>query len=268
MKTTGSLHKVICFLVFSNFWGCGTGTTPEAISGGEAGGSNTGILGTWEGIYISKTVGNNQQEAPINVVFEGSSEEAGRFSMRLTQTENANVKGTFRNFAGKSLILSLQESSVSTLGLTGSTTDLPYDLTGNSLQLANERVTIKLARAGQNQQNPTNKPAAEPTSVGVYGRWKCKDDLGKVWSSNIRPEDKFSIDVSNPSGGQSYLWLDGRLEKGVQGTPDLLVVERSSQAKYKGLIFKIEKSDETSLNLIRSQLDNQNGTETIKCSRV
>jgi hypothetical protein len=268
MKTTGYVYRYLCLLAFGPIWACGTGTSPESISGGEPGGSNTGILGAWEGIYISKTVNNSQQEAPINVVFDGSSEESGRFSMRLIQTDSANVKGTFRNFAGKSLILSLQESSVSTLGLTGSTTDLPYDLTGNSLQLANDRVTIKLSRSGQNQQNPTNKSPADTSPVGLYGRWKCKDDLGKVWSSNIRPEDKFSIDVSNPNSGQSYLWLDGRVEKGAQGTPDLLVVERSSQPKYKGLIFKVEKGDDTSLSLVRSQLDNQNGTETIKCNRI
>lgn len=200
--------------------------------------------------------------------FEGTSEEEGRFLMRLIQTENANVKGTFRNFAGKSLILAIQESTVSTLGLTGSTTDLPYDLTGNSLQISNDRVTLKLMRSGQNQVGPSGSKAPVEGPVGIYGRWKCKDNLGKIWSSNIRPEDKFSIDVSDPSNGQSYLWLDGRVEKGSQGVPDLLIVERSSQSKYKGLVLKTEKSDESNLSLIRSQIENQGGAETIKCSRI
>jgi hypothetical protein len=258
-------HLMICLSLVS--FGCGgDATSPGAVGGGETGPASAGILGIWEGLYISKTLGLNQQESTAVVTFEGETESQGRFTINLAQIENASVKGVFKNFAGKSLILNVEESSVSTLGLTGATTDLPYELTGHSLQLGNDRVTLKLTRKGDGPKGPGKNPAEKPT--GLYGRWKCNDALAKIWSVNIRSENRFSIDVTEPNNGQSYLWLDGRVAKAAQGENSLLIVEKSSNPKYKGMQMKAELQSETALILLRSQLDDQKPSESVSCSKV
>ena len=72
---------------------------------------------------------------------------AGDF-FEIPPGHDAYVEGSYRDFQGKSLMLKVKKSTVSTVGNDGTTTDLSYGLVGNDLELYNDRVLIRLQRPG------------------------------------------------------------------------------------------------------------------------
>jgi hypothetical protein len=264
------LRKIAIFLLIS---GCGVDEKKLPTSGSEFEESQFGLIGTWEGILINKA-GSAQENSPttskaqevsVLVKFEGKTDQEGKFLFNLKDSENALVKGNFKNFAGKSLILSILESNVSALGLTGSNTDFPYELIGNNLLLTNDRMTLKLTRANLNP-NKESSPEGQSPEKSYFARWKCQDVSDRVWLLNIKDDRKFTLDITNAKSSKKFLWLDGRVE-GEEEMKFLLVVERSQIEKYLGMILIGEILKDSKLLIRRRAMDENENYEKISCLR-
>lgn len=276
MKKQGFFAYTLSSMVFLGpltTIGCGKAEEKLPVSGSEISPSDSGIIGLWDGILITKsaigTIENPKpsgiQEVPVTMKIEGKSDKEGAFAIILKNVENAIVKGSFRNFAGKSLILSITDSNVSYLGLNGSNTDLPYELTGNSLLFSNEKMTLKLTKIVEKDKEKETPGEANSAAVGVFSRWKCQDSNNKVWVLNIKPDKTFNLDIASEKTSRKFLWLDGRIE--ISNDRDfLLIAEDSNNEKYRGLKLVGELLDLNRVVLRRSANDAQS-FESVNCSR-
>ena len=262
------------FFLYFIFGGCSSVDEKLPTSGSEYRGSSSGLIGSWEGLLIAKSVVSRiesaaspeTQEMPIVMKLLGKTDDQGQFFIYEKKTDAVKVSGNFRNFAGKSLMLSINSSNFSLFGLAGSDTDFPYELTGNSLLLSNDRATLKLSRI-IDSLNSRGEDEDLSDEKKIFTRWKCEDSMAKDWILQLKPEQKFSLDILSKDSRPQFLWMDGRIESG-KNYQFLLLVERSSNGKYKGLRLIGEYKNQSEIVIRRSASEEQPGFEKVECHRA
>lgn len=233
------LFRGVPFLIV----GCGGMTTPAGVGpdgSNGAQGQGYSLAGEWEGLYKSKqNDASSIKETKAKLTIEPTGNLIGQFKLELPAYDSANVTALYRDFAGKSLMIDITASNFSTLGLTGSKTDLPYELVGDALELGNERFTLKLARQGKAQESTgnTNTGSSSPTnSSDLVGRWTCQDSTRYAWKINMKSPSSFAIDIIDTIGSQASVWMDGTASVASQGalSTATLKIEASDVTKYVG----------------------------------
>lgn len=253
--------------------GCGgvttpTGVGPDGTNGGQAQGYS--LAGEWLGLYKAKqTDTSGVRETKAKLTIEPTGNLIGQFKLELPAYDSANVTAMYRDFAGKSLMIDITASNFSTLGLTGSKTDLPYELVGDALELGNERFTLKLARQGKSPENTgnANSGATMPTSSSdLTGRWTCQDSSRYAWKVNMKSATTFAIDILDTAGSQASVWMDGTATTTSQGTLSTatLRIDASDVTKYVGKTLILSQKEKDSATLAKPD----ERTASLSCSRT
>jgi hypothetical protein len=228
------------------------------------------LAGEWLGLYKAKqTDTSGVRETKAKLTIEPTGNLIGQFKLELPAYDSANVTAMYRDFAGKSLMIDITASNFSTLGLTGSKTDLPYELVGDALELGNERFTLKLARQGKSPENTSNanSGATTPTSSNdLTGRWTCQDSSRYAWKVNVKSATTFAIDILDTAGSQASVWMDGTATTATQGTLSTatLRIDASDVTKYVGKTLILSQKEKDSATLAKPD----ERTPSLSCSRT
>ncbi len=216
-------------------------TTGSDGGGGGGGGNGNGanaspsatysFLGTWGGVYKNSDTGAELRQTEASASFQALSTDAGTFRIDLPQLNNVYVTGTYQIFSQASLFLHIAQSTISTLGEANSTTEISYTLLGSSLELHNERVSLKFLRSGAAPNGQANGSGGAPGGANgntngaadpVYGQWRCTDHLGYQWQANLRDNSLFHIQISDTKAERGIIWLQGSLSiTRAPGRPDV-----------------------------------------------
>lgn len=265
---TGKAHKkharmIVCFMRVAPILplGCGGVTTPAGVGpNGEAPAQGQGysLAGEWLGLYKAKqTDASTVRETKAKLTIEPTGSLIGQFKLELPAYDSANVSAMYRDFAGKSLMIDITASNFSTLGLTGSKTDLPYELVGDTLELGNERFTLKLARQGKTQEDsssPAKNGGATPASSNdLVGRWTCQDSSRYAWRINMKSPTLFALDIVDTVGTQASVWMDGSATSATLGSlySATLRIEASDVLKYVGKTLTLTQKEKDSASLTK-----------------
>ncbi len=250
-------------------------SVPPGGGGGGGGGAGEGgegdataaisFLGTWSGTFKNKDAeeGSALRETTANASFtadEESSDEApsGAFAFTFPELEGVQVKGTFRDFGARSLMLTVSESNLSVMGNKGSKLTFDYVVVGPGLELTNERVRLLLEKTSgpSTPRNPTTTAPAHP----YVGRWSCSDAGGRTWDVHMKSLTKFNADIRLPD--EPSIWYDGTVELLPDGEAHgaKLTVTSSNVAKYEGSILYFTRNTDVTATVTR-------GAEAIPCDK-
>lgn len=252
-------QKIAHFFVVFALSACGAGAGVTGGGGGLPGsGDATGtegswLSGSWKGNYKAKDQdpGSALRETTAEATFKETESLAGEFSLKLPALENVAVTGTYHDFQGKSLLLDIKESNLSTVGSPKSSAEMTYSLVGNALELSNDRITIRLVRssgAGDEQ-----KPDDGKKKDVVIDDWLCKDNQALNWKFKIS-EASFTLDVFDSTGTREGVWMKGdvKITRGTTDADAVLTVTSSGQKdKYKGLELRANTMGDNLMNLRR-----------------
>jgi len=273
-------QKAVIFSIVLATFGCrgaGDGSAGQGGDGDGQGGQGTWLAGDWSGDYknAQAAAGASLNETTVKASFKETGDHAGDFTFELPLLDKVYVKGTYNDFQGKSLLLNVKESTLSTIGTPGAPTDMNYELVGNSLELSNDRVSLRLLRTGSSddsssdqKDNTDDATADEP----LLGRWACADKAGDSWQLYVKSITAFSIDIYPPGGSSSSLWLDGgvAIPVGQSDTDGVLTVTSSANSKYVGMELHAKLQNNAMMTLQRYGTD-RNGqkalVETMNCNR-
>lgn len=274
MRTFWSRPLISVLLaVTAAFYGCRQGGDDGGNGSGDGSGEGDAtarwLTGDWTGNYKNKDAeeGSSLRETTAKATFKITEDgkRVGDFVFDFPLLEDVKVSGTFRDFAGKSLMLTIKHSDISTIGNSGSTTDMSYDLVGDSLELYNERVRLRLVREGEATDDGGDEgdDGEQKASNPLFYRWTCNDARGYVWEVNVKDASKFTIDVFEDNGAS--LWMDGSVALQAEGAAfnAALTVTSAQIAKYEGMELQARLTGAYSMELKRL---GQNG-ETMGCVR-
>ena len=252
-------------LVVSLFSCKGAGNNADG-GGGAANPAATGsFIGKWAGKYVNKDNSTSLSETPVQASFESNDAKTGTFRFDLTQIQNAFATGTYTILDQVTLMLDIKQSTVSSIGMSGTKNLITYHLLGNSLELSNEQVKMVFAPDKSAETTPSNREAQAPppsntgnaTTGGpsdpLFGPWLCFDKAGNRWQMNLQQDSGFYIEVYSATGQRGSIWLSGTLKiTRATGKPDAdLVVENSSVAKYQGMELQLFMKGVGNLQLVR-----------------
>lgn len=276
-----ALVRLLVLAVFATrLAACDSGT---GVNGGpaEGGGPASGdarsswLTGGWKGNYKNKEAeeGTTLRETTAEATFKETEALTGEFEIKLPALENVSVKGTYHDFQGKSLLLEIVESSLSTIGSPNSSTDMDYQLVGDALELHNDRITIRLVRSADEQASEEDEAAAGKKKDVAIDDWLCRDGQGFNWKIDLR-ETFFALDVFDPNGARQSLAMKGEV-KITRGSTDadvvLTVTSSSEKDKYKGLELRGNTMGDNLMNL-RRMVVGQDGTkgvgEVMQCNTI
>jgi hypothetical protein len=253
---------------------CGGVTNPAGVGpDGAAGAQGQGysLAGEWVGLYKAKqTDTSTVRETKAKLTIEPTGNLIGQFKLELPAYDSANVTAMYRDFAGKSLMIDITASNFSTLGLTGSKTDLPYELVGDALELGNERFTLKLARQGKTQEDTSNSTNNGSTSLApssdLVGRWTCQDSSRYAWKINMKSSTNFAVDILDTVGTQASVWMDGSATTTAQGSlyTATLRIDASDVTKYVGKTLILTQKEKDTATLTKPD----ERTPTLACVRT
>src|SRR5262245_4117272 len=129
----GFWQKILRLAAVTALCACSGGNAPAGAGAGGDGGDGHGadatawITGKWKGTFAFKS--DEPDETPATAEFidaDADEKGAGTFTITLPKKDDLTVKGDFQDFANKSLMLTVKESSISALGIPGSTTRVDY----------------------------------------------------------------------------------------------------------------------------------------------
>jgi hypothetical protein len=225
--------------------GCGR-KTPELPPAPDAESPTLSINGIWRGVALEK----KEDRKPINVEFEFADNRA--FKFRHTDSEEAAASGTFENYMGKNLMLKLEQSNITNLGLAGSTIGFDFEQAGEDIRLSNIAIEYLLKRktAGegdaQKVQDPQNP--AEPLLAGI---WHCRDRYESSWTINFADHDSFWAIVENKQS-KKPLRIAGKIQSfdAKTGSGELVVTEDSSPTiNYAGTRVTIQNTSTNTMDV-------------------
>lgn len=250
----------------------GSGVT-EGVGEGDGAGGEEGdtawITGEWAGNVRGKENGQdgaNLVETTVEAKFTSDQAKTGSFEFLMPQLDKVVVKGTFADFAGKSLLLTIKESNFSTLGMPGNTTDLDYALVGDALELSNARIVLKLIRKSDGSGAGDGGEDGDTTPSAFVDDWSCGDQAGRTWKLNLGSENTFAIkvyDVPSP-----VLMMTG--EYTIENETVVMNVANSSQTNYVGQLLTAKLEGEGTLRLyrmIRTGNDTATAGDNFTCGR-
>ncbi len=232
------------------------------------------LTGDWSGHMINKTVseGSNLRESSITAAFKFTNDTEGNFVFTLPTLENATARGSFSDFAGKSLHLTIDKSSISTLGASSTSTSVNYTMIGSSMELSNDRVALQLIKgAKKDPQKPDDDSNSAPGD-DLVGSWACQDSNSKTWSIVTKSRTEFFAEVFGNSSAPA-IWLGGGMTISTtaeNGTRAVASVINSSNSNYVGMrfYFTFKSADVIVIERLKSKDDSDDSVEdTFECPR-
>ncbi len=250
--------------------GGGPGSSGDAKEGG------SWLTGDWKGNYKSKDKETDDvtalRETSAEATFKETETRTGEFTIKLPALDKVSVSGIYHDFQGKSLLLEIKQSNLSTIGSPNSSTDMDYDLVGDALELHNERITIRLVR-GTGSGDEDVEDGEDPNKDKVVDDWLCRDANAFSWKIEIK-EATFALDVFDPTGSRESVWMRGdvKITRGQTDADAVLTVTSSGQKdKYKGLELR-GNTHGTNLMNLRRMVTNADGSksfgETMQCNTI
>lgn len=264
------------FVAVSSACDSGTGVTGAEGNGPSSGDAKSSWLtGGWKGNYKNKEAeeGTTLRETTAEATFTETEALTGEFEIKLPALDNVSVKGIYHDFQGKSLLLEIKESSLSTIGSPNSSTDMDYDLVGDALELHNDRITIRLVRTAEEAADDEADDEAGKKKDVAIDDWLCRDGQGFNWKIDLK-ETSFALDVFDPDGARESLAMKGDV-KITRGSTDadvvLTVTSSSEKDKYKGLELRGNTMGDNLMNL-RRMITAQDGSkavgEVMQCNTI
>lgn len=204
------------------------------------------ISGIWRGVALEK----KEDRKPVNVEFNFA--ENHTFKFRHTDSEEAAASGTFDNYLGKNLMLKLEQSNITSLGLAGTTIGFEFERAGEDVRLSNNTIEYLLKHKADGEgdakkpQDPKNP--ADPLLSGI---WHCIDRFENNWTINIADRESFwAIVESNQS--KKPLRISGKIQSfdANTGLGELIVTEDSSSTiNYTGTRVELQNTSATTMNV-------------------
>jgi hypothetical protein len=234
------------------------------------------LTGEWNGHMINETVaeGSSLRVNSINAEFTFSNDTEGSFVFTLPTLESASAKGNFSDFAGKSLHLTIDKSSISVIGASSSSAIVDYTIIGKNMELSNDRFSLQLIKgAKKTDQNSggddsnTNTPADN-----LVGSWECKDSTNKNWNIVTKSRTEFFIEVFGNSSAPA-VWLGGGMTVSTtveEGTRALGSVINSNNTDYVGMRFNFifKSANVIVVERLKSKDDSDDAVEdSFECPR-
>ena len=273
-----SLHYITVLVSILSFSACssvdlggkeGSDAAPTTFKGQ--------LTGDWGGHLINKTVsdGSSLHVSNINAEFKFKNDTEGTFVFTLPTLENAAARGSFSDFAGKSLHLTIDKSSISTLGASSTSTSVNYTIIGSSMELSNDRISLQLIKGakkpaptpGDDDSDQGNKPADN-----LVGAWECKDSASNTWNIVTKSHTEFFAEVFGNSSAPA-IWLGGGMsisttaEAGTRATASVI---NSSTSTYVGMrfYFTFKSANVITVERLKSKDDSDDTVDdTFDCSR-
>lgn len=163
------------------------------------------FIGNWRGVY-SPLNGDGKADGdshPVNVTFKDEGGlEGGAFALTLTDADAATAKGTWTEFMGKTLNLTVENSSIS--HISKKLLQMSYDLTGNSVNIHNEDFKLMISRVKPSPGEGGGNGTSTPTTPA--GQWTC-NGLGRVTELSIAGDYRWRATIK--SEGSSMLLVAG-----------------------------------------------------------
>jgi hypothetical protein len=266
-----SVAGVACKGAGNQVGGGAPGTQGNGDAAGDAG---DWLHGEWTGNYVNKEAdaGSTLKETTAHAVFvvDEDSVDSGTFEFTLPMLDDVHVSGTFRDFARKSLMLKINESNLSAVGLSGASTSLDYDMVGDALELSNDRVVFRLLRGGDGDDGDDDDDEDDGDGVpSLLGAWSCDDAHGHTWRVNMRSAEAFSIDVYDSGSTSAGIRMDGGVVAAAGDTLEAgaLEVTWCNVADYVGMKLSAERRGNDELRLARLAADSSEETEVMFCAR-
>jgi hypothetical protein len=242
-------YSISLLIIALSFFSCGKkddknssgGATPLPLTAAEQ------ISGEWNGIYRGMVDGRPSSDAyVVNANFSSD----GKFQIVNPNDVSAFVRGNWNEFQGKSLLLSVSESSIPKIGLAGALIEASYDLVGSQLRFGSATFEVKLSKKA------VSTPA-DPVSSKIFGKWRCKSGDNRVSVLELLESSEFRL--SSQGRGERVFIAKGAIESS-SGNSFRLITRQSSDPVPSGSVFIFEingelgtlrfsRSDNTSVDL-------------------
>jgi hypothetical protein len=265
---------LICAAISAGAAGCRATDIPGADgNNADSEGGHAWLTGDWTGLYEGKGKNSSLDEdekVPTSGAiawFKASddsteSDPRGTFRIELTDIDNAYVTGKYRDFQNTSLQLTIDESTLSSIGVSGKTSSMDYDLLGSDLALTTRKARIELTRkTDADKENEKDKDGDDGKDDGdtpaatIVGTYSCKDQAAHDWRIVIPDAGSFSIAVSGD--GLSSLTMSGSLQIEPESSDRTatLTINSSSESKYEGTTLALYRIDDRTMDIARIASD-------------
>jgi hypothetical protein len=230
---------------------------------------SAGIAGKWKGNFTSKDSeeGSSLKDTAAAAVFKADDNKSGEFSITLPRLDDVYAEGTYADMGDGSMMFDVDKSTLSLIGLPGSTPDLKYEYIGNALVLYNDRIRIKLIRDTDDEDEEINNGSG--TSGPLAGTWLCKEDTtNRKWKISIPSSvDFFAIDITLQ--GHSAVWQKGIIttNTGDKKIVAILSVTESLYGVYDGNIYNISNITDKSMILTVTKSEDELNGQDLSCSK-
>jgi len=239
-RSNGLKSTCLVILVTVLSISCGKGSGGSG-SGDEGTNDSNWLAGSWLGTYGNKGEGMGLLD-PAEVRADFSAD--GSFKIVLTETPAASTSGTWDDYPGETLILSLKESTISRLGAPNTTHQFHYERRGEKLTIYNDKAILLVKKANTDGKGDDAVAQTKP----LIGLWKCTDPSANKWALDIKSETEFWGTITR--GDAMDLVIKGSIAVGTDAKKELrFTVSDSNNKTVQGSEFLGHLSDDQILNL-------------------
>lgn len=216
------------------FVGCGKDNDKDSDSGSQNPlqlSTAEQLMSDWNGVYNTLSDGEPSGD-PMAAIATFKADY--QFEIMLEQDANAKVTGTWSEFQGKTIILKILGSTMSSIGAAGKIVEADFDLIGNSLRVQNKSFILRLSK----------KASTTPTTPGsgdgqiFSGSWSCDDGVGRT--SKITFDDQSNYKLITIRSGERALLATGSVANTADGEVGLKITS-SSDPMESGSSFILRK---------------------------
>lgn len=246
------LNSIMLSISILTLAACGQAIPTTNGGGGNAPDSFKSRLGgSWKGEMTNKTVdiGSALRNQTAEAEFKFKNDAEGSFSIKISNVKDASVEGTFVDFAGKSLHLSIDASTISTIGVKDATTVVNYLLIGANLELTNDRIDLQLIKTNAASNNSADN-TPKPPQTSLVGQWRCTDNGMRIWSFKINDTSGFTGDIENQN--RASVWIKGKLNL------EAATVTESADSDNIGMRLKLQLNGADQLQVSRYESKDPN----------
>lgn len=245
MKSKLLPHKrlimALCIVAIAAFSTCGKkdkdGDEPQNplnLTGPEA------LIGGWDGVYnaLDKNGDADGDVKPATLTFT----DDGKFSIQLTSDTSAKASGTWQEFEGKSLFVTVLTSSISRIVVRSTIQELSYERTGTSLHVKSPSFELRLSR----KTTSVAPNSSNGTSGSFPGLWSCSQD-GLTTRLSIATNYNWRATMTESNG--SYSALAGTGQIAAPGMLNLTITSSSHAVRPNSFLILAADGNDTILQM-------------------
>jgi hypothetical protein len=200
------------------------------------------LVGEWSGFYNAqddgKIVGNG---TATKVIFD----DAGLFQLFLDQSKQIAVSGSWREFQGKTLFLSIKNSAVPRMGSSGDNIEASYNLMPSGLTISHSNFLIRI-------QKDQSVNTSHESGNWYSGSWVCDGDNGRT--SKISMSDSGDFLISSVKGNERPFIASGKIQSPATSSENKwllkLIPATYSQSLPTDAYFEFSQSSENVFPLV------------------